>query len=483
MLGLDRIDVRLLGLVRVWLGLVLIGDLLRRLPHSRFFYTEDGALPSHGHLFAPLFAPGFSLLHPFNTAPEVLGAFGLMLAVYLAYLLGYRTRLAQAASLVAYTSLNSRNVFLENTGAMTLGLVLTWTLFLPMGRSWSVDAALGRGRGPLVHRSLAVAAIPLQIAVCYLFNAIQKNGTTWSSGEAVHWVLWQNRIATPLAAWLRLHEPGWLSPALSWSTLGIEAVAPLLVLWPGRSLRPRALHVALTTGLHGGIALLFYLGVFPFVMLGLNALVLPRPHVERLDRWLRARLGSRFAGLDHEQATAQRWPEPLRAGVLAREAVVGFLLAAAALAALRENWVIPPRWRPPRVAALEAPVAYLRGHQAWSLFAPEAPREDGTVVVDATTEGGAHLDPFTGRTPDLDPAGPWGYGQLWCDYFFHLQRPELAPHRRHLGRYLLRWHQLAGRPPQERIVAYRVWWIPYRSPPPGERALVRLPPRLLLEGP
>ncbi|MCS6900349.1 MAG: HTTM domain-containing protein [Myxococcales bacterium] len=481
MLGLDRIDVRLLGWVRLWLGLVLLGDLLRRLPYLSFFYSEDGMLPSHGHLFAPLFSPGFSLLHPFNTRAEVTVAFTLIGVIYIAYLVGYCTRLAQVLSLLAYTSLNNRNIFLENTGAMTLGLVLTWTLLLPMGRAWSVDAAFGRGGGPLVHRSLAVTAIPLQIAVCYFFNAIQKNGITWRNGEAVHWVLWQNRIATGLAAWLRLHEPSWLSPALSWATLGIEAAAPALVLWPGRSWKPRAVHVALTTGLHGSIALLFHLGVFPFVMLGLNALVLPRPLVERLDRRLRALVGSRFAGPDHEQDARQHWPEPWAPWLTMREALAAFLLLAAAWSALRGNWIIPPRFRPPPVAILDLPVAYLRGHQTWSLFAPEAPREDGTVVVEATTASGRRIDPFTGKEPDLDPPGPWGYGQLWCDFFFHLRRPELSPYYRHLDRYLLRWHQLTGRPPEDRIVSYRIWWLTYRSPPPGSTQPTLLDRRILME--
>jgi hypothetical protein len=483
LLGLDRIDVRLLGLVRLWFGLILLGDLLRRLPFLDLFYSDRGALPSHGHLFAPSFWPGFSLLHAFNTRGELLVAWGLLGGIYMAYLLGYRTRLAQVLALIGYTSLNNRNLFLENTGAMTLALVLTWTLFLPMGRAWSVDAALGRERGPLLHRSWAVTAILVQIAVCYLFNTIQKNGATWSRGEAVHWVLWQNRIATPVAAWIRAHEPRWLSPLLTWGTLGIEGIAPLLVLWPGRSYRPRALHVALTTMLHGAIALLFFLGVFPWVMLGLNALVLPRPLVERLDWWLRPRIGGRWAGPDSEQDAEQRWPEPRGPLRLLREGAVLFLMLGATQMALRGNWIVPERWRPPPVAALEAVAAYTRGHQTWSLFAPDAPQEDGTVVVEAITEEGRRIDPFTGREPDLDPPGPWGYGQLWCDFFFHLKRPEVRRYHRHLAGYLHRWHEHGGRSPRDRIVSFQVWWVSYRSPAPGESRQVRTGQRLLLEGP
>ena len=46
-----RIDARSLGLFRVLFGLVLIGDLLRRWVWLRDFYSNEGVLPNHNHLF------------------------------------------------------------------------------------------------------------------------------------------------------------------------------------------------------------------------------------------------------------------------------------------------------------------------------------------------------------------------------------------------------------------------------------------------
>jgi len=46
-----RIDPRSLGLFRVLFGFVLLGDLCRRWQWLPAFYSNDGVLPNHNHLF------------------------------------------------------------------------------------------------------------------------------------------------------------------------------------------------------------------------------------------------------------------------------------------------------------------------------------------------------------------------------------------------------------------------------------------------
>src|SRR5689334_8325687 len=55
------IDRRLLGLFRIYFGLLLLIDILRRLPDSTFFYSAEGSLSNHFALFAPMARPSFSL--------------------------------------------------------------------------------------------------------------------------------------------------------------------------------------------------------------------------------------------------------------------------------------------------------------------------------------------------------------------------------------------------------------------------------------
>ena len=46
-----RIDARSLGLFRLAFGLVLLSDLVRRFRYLKDFYSNEGVLPNHNHLF------------------------------------------------------------------------------------------------------------------------------------------------------------------------------------------------------------------------------------------------------------------------------------------------------------------------------------------------------------------------------------------------------------------------------------------------
>ena len=102
--------------------------------------------------------------------------------------------------------------------------MLIWTLFLPLGARFSVDAvreslragadetppelAAGVPRADNTPvASLAVLCLLLQLAAIYWFNALHKTGPTWRDGTAVHYVLHQERIVTGLGLWAREHLP------------------------------------------------------------------------------------------------------------------------------------------------------------------------------------------------------------------------------------------------------------------------------------
>src|SRR5262249_26601939 len=123
------------------MGLVLIGDLFRRWRWIKEFYSNDGVLPNHNHLFNLLpKEPIWSALHAFSTPGENAVAFSVILVVYLCFLIGWGTRAFQALALVSLVSLGSRNILLENPGNYLATALLAFTLFLPLGSRFSVDA-------------------------------------------------------------------------------------------------------------------------------------------------------------------------------------------------------------------------------------------------------------------------------------------------------------------------------------------------------
>ena len=66
--------------------------------------------------------------------------FGLLF--YLLFLVGFRTRTFQALSFLFFVSVVSRNILIRDGIVVMLETMMLWSLFLPMGRRFSVDTFL-----------------------------------------------------------------------------------------------------------------------------------------------------------------------------------------------------------------------------------------------------------------------------------------------------------------------------------------------------
>lgn len=174
-------------------------------------------------------------------------------------------------------------------------------IFLPLERGWSLDAlrrpALRVGWAP----RWCLLTVRAQIGLVYVFAGIAKLNHDW---------LWH---AQPLSIWLARHgdmpvvgpllgEP-WVAHAASWfgAAFDLTIVAWLLVA------RTRALAFAVLVGFHVATAALFYLGMFPWIMIA-NALIffpaawprrwlpgLPAPDARAPDIWTTPRVSRRQA--------------------------------------------------------------------------------------------------------------------------------------------------------------------------------------------
>ena len=243
-------DARSLGVFRIGLALLALIDLARRFPHVRDFYTNVGLLPNHGAVAPADPAPLPRSFLPASLGHEVWLLFAIGAFCYLCLLVGWRTRLFQLFSFLFAISLHNRDVFTENWGSVAMGALMAWSLFLPTGRRFSIDALLASLRArpdeqpddlaserlpapdqrPFV--SLACLGALVQLAVIYWFNYLHKSGETWTGGTAIHYVLWQERIITTFGLWAREHAPTGLWKALTHGTRIVESSAPFLILAP-----------------------------------------------------------------------------------------------------------------------------------------------------------------------------------------------------------------------------------------------------------
>ncbi|HKU44476.1 MAG TPA: hypothetical protein VJR89_40225 [Polyangiales bacterium] len=564
------VDPRSLGLFRIALGFVLLADLWRRYEQLDFWYTNSGLLPNHTLLWRPPAGHMFSLFFVASTRGEAELGFALCAAIYLLFVLGYRTQLVQVAALICRVSVNSRLAVLENGGDMVLNLLCIFSLVLPLGRRFSIDAWLrsvrdGRiadveslnSEGPPAIEtrpviSLAMLGLILQFATIYFFNAISKQGDAWLKGDAVHYALHLDKYVTGFGVWMREHVPAEWLRRLTWSVLGVEWLGFALIISPIGSRYTRTLAVLMLPGLHLGFALGLNLGGFSPAMMSFYALLLTREHWEWLGRALERRCASRIVALDTSDPRAlQRarvireldrfgaitWlpapapgAQPASASVILPALPFGFALAwplrvpglrapwlllgraalRAGAAALSERPAPPPRAAAPAlrwiahgciallVAAIgsevvndntsvpqalrftqprwaKAIIEYPRLLQGWRMFAPDPPRVDTMLHVDAVTADGKHVDPFNSvasrqQFPDGDVVPKnMDQSQWFTMYSDRIADPNYAAYRQAFMEWLLAYPQRTGRA-SDCLTSFDVYLVSDESPAPGSGA-------------
>jgi hypothetical protein len=478
-------------LFRILFGLVLLSDLGRRWAELDIWYTNSGLLPNHTILWRPPAPRMFSLFFTVSTHTEAQVGFVLCGLVYLAFILGYRTPWAQFLALLARVSLNSRLAVLENGGDMVMDLLCLFSLALPLGTRFSIDAVaaakregLAPGEVPDSARrpvvSLAMLGLILQFAAIYFFNAISKGGTAWRDGSAVHYALHQDKLVTSLGVWMREQLPVPVLRVLTRTTLATEWTGFLLIITPVFVRQSRLLAVCAMPLLHLGFGLGLNLGGFSPAMMSFFALLLV---AEDWD-WLSARLGTRTQRVRDAARRAALWllerapvpaatPRP-RWRHLAIEAGVVVLIVAIASEALNDNNSVPRVLRVHQPAWAKAIIEYPRILQGWRMFASEPPRNDSMIYVEATTATGARVDPYNEVASDQPyPAGTvvpthMGQSQYFVMYSERIPNVNYTAYRQAFSEWLVAYPERTGRA-EDCLLSYEVYLVTDQSPPIGER--------------
>jgi hypothetical protein len=440
------IDARALAALRISLGLLLLADLLLRSRDLVVFYTDAGVLPravlrEQFHGLAAL------SLHAVSGAAWVQGLIFLIAGgVAAALSVGYRTRLATVVSFVLLVSLHARNPVVLNGGDSLLRRLLFWSIFLPLGRKWSVDAlrtsrtnTTDSTRGRVT--SVASAALLIQVVVVYTANAAFKlRGERWVRGDAIQYVFSLDQLIVgfgdvlaqyPLL--LELFDRVWL---------GLLVSSAALVLLTGRR---RAVFASLFVAMHVGMALTMRLGIFPLISIAALIPFLPRKFWDAATARLRhSRIGRRFDREEWRRKLDARLPErnrwlPTEASRRMRRANPPVAACLLAVVLVWNAATLGYVGLPEEVESAADP-----GEYRWDMFAPEPRGADGWYVVPARLENGTRIDAFRGapvrwdRPPDVAASYP---NVRWFKYLMDLRASANAPLRPQLAEYLCqRWN-------------------------------------------
>lgn len=269
LLPLFAVDLRTLALFRISLGAVLSVTSALRLCDLRAFYTDDGVLP-RGWLFESdnpwrvslHFLNGGAWLQALLICAAVLASLALMA--------GWRTRLAAILSWTLAVSVASRNPLVLTSGDDLLVCLLFWSMFLPLGARYSVDAALSARAPPRDHQHLswAGAGLLLQVMSVYFFSALR----TGADGAAAYDALSLDSYATHFGRWL-LNFPDLLQ-MLSNAAWWLQLLGPVLVFTPLLNQPLRFIVMLMFMAMNLGFLFCLELGPLPFAGLaGLSALL------------------------------------------------------------------------------------------------------------------------------------------------------------------------------------------------------------------
>ena len=316
-------DRRTLGFARIMLGFFLLMDLWRRTDDWWKMYSDQGVLPTHFNLWRPQ-SGGFSIFNAFSTVGEVWVLWAVGLCIYLCVFFGYKTRIAQVLAAIFVACMNGRVLLIENGGYVVHNLLLLWTAFLPMGDRFSIDALLKSFKTTkekteadlndrstdtatwrlTPHVSLVGLVLLVQLAAVYGFNWKHKTGPAWHNGTGVHYVLWVDRMVTPLIAEVREYAPRWLVQILTFSVMGVEAGLPIALLSPLARVWAKRFAIGAILFLHIGFGSTFVLGPFAWALCCFAILLFSREDWELAYQTMRRSFRARTV-VFHPTSSAQ----------------------------------------------------------------------------------------------------------------------------------------------------------------------------------
>jgi hypothetical protein len=479
------IDPRSLGLARIAIGLVLLTDLVDRRAWWFDLYSDEGMYPR-----AVTLSRGGpkSLFLLFGGRTELTLVWVALFVVYLCFCLGLFTRLAQVCAFLAWTGMSQRLPQATNGGYTLLAHFLAFTLVLPLGARFSLDAIrrslweagstdeLARRRAgdsgqtePVV--SIAVLAMQIQVVLVYFLPAILKTGDAWVRRFDAVWYLISNVLyQTPFGAYLAATLPSFCFRVLTVATLLTEFAIPITIVAGGTWGRRMAL--VLIWLLHLGIGTALLLGPFAWTCCAVATLFVTSSDWDALYRAVaRHRLSGRGLAMGRVLArlgsilTALP-PRPV-VGIAIRTRITKyawlvptFLLCvgAAELTWLKSQ---PNKWpaRGISIPLLTSFGDFFGLRQPWHFFAPSPPEASEVVVIDAVTIDGRHVNPVTGGPPRLKldrPASAEGTPQF-VQYMLMALQPNSRAMRPMLD-YARNYSNRTGRP-EDQIVSVKIYRV------------------------
>lgn len=286
---LFSVDTRILAVYRILFGSVLLFDILNRFSIINLFYSSKSIFPTSYILSSPYKVMPFTLLPAFNQPWEIKLFFSIGVIACIFFILGYRTKLFQIIASIVVLSIHNKLTTLENGGDMVVNNFIIWSLFLPLGLSYSIDSIKNSLKKSTEntpselntykfnnHKILSFAyfACLVQIAMIYFFNYKTKTGSTWTELTSLHYFFELDSFLTPIGYWAKDFLTAEFKELLTKTTLIIEMSVPILIFFPFFTNHIRRICFIVLVGFHLCIGIFMDIGMFSWIMIAIDSLLL-----------------------------------------------------------------------------------------------------------------------------------------------------------------------------------------------------------------
>jgi len=469
------IDLRSLAAFRIGLGLWLLFDLFNRAQDLTAHYTDAGVLPRIDRIRLYTWAEQdggrylWSLHMLSGEAWAQIVLFGIAAVCAGCLLVGYQTRVATILSWLLTLSLDGRNPMINDGGDMLMEAMLLWSIFLPLGAIWSLDARRQPLARPMPVRvvSAGTVAALLQLCLMYWLTAYFKLSDVWAKDyTAVYYVMNVDIFTTRLGNTLR-EFPAFMA-VLTFLTLWGEWLVPAICFLPWQTGKCKMTAVLFYWLFHCCLMLTLELGLFPWACIVCWILFIPTGVWE----WLAARNWF-VVPLEVPTGTA-----PVSSNCLRLPKFVNF--AAGALLLVVVLWNIRSadeeklaKYTVP--AQLNGVIRVLGLDQAWTLFAPSPIVDDGWYEMAGTLRDRTVVNlwqpyrPLPKEKPELVSATY--VNQRWRKYLLNLSFAGNSAHKLCFCEWLKwNWNQAQGKV-EKKLAKLEIIYHLERTPEPGQPAL------------
>ena len=460
------LDLRSLAVLRISFGLIILADLVFRLSTLTELYTDSGYMTRELAAKYYQFTRGgnwwfstWSVYWIFGEAWWYYTLFGVAALLAVMLLLGYRTRLATLGSWVLLVSLHTANPLTLTSGDTILRLSLFWSIFLPLGQLWSMDAR-GKPNLTVANRdsptnqnvvSIASACFIIQLIIMYFSTGIAKCNDVWFSGQAMEYVFRLDIYVLPMGKTLLQY------PALLKFTAYVTLFAEVILIWclliPWRNGIWRGIVMATFIGFHIAIALTLDIGLFSIICIAIWIALTPTAFWSALSKSLKT-----------DSAADIRYTRARGIGNLAASVFCGLTLVYTILTNLSN-------FEATRVAYTVPPSLASYGHvlsldQRFQMFG-QPPRFSPWFVYEGTMNNGKFVDPMqrppiaqTNTSNELHQAAQSDRSNLrsfhWRKVHRNLVYEAMTPFRAELAEYAVRkWN--SENSDSEQIVHLKVY--------------------------